>query len=378
MRILHIVTLISTDGAYGGPVRVATNLTREVDGGRYDVEVWGGSKGYAKGTNYLDGVRVKLFSATITMPALGFATTIAPGLLLSVFRSRRTIDVLHIHLARDFVTMPAALLARMLGIPYIVQTHGMITPKWGFHARAFDRLFTVPALRGAVQILVLTPHEKEALTSVDASLSHFTEFINGIRVGLDVRPHINTSECQVLFMARMHSRKRPIYFVRTAVDLLKSGRGAKFCLVGPDEGELPLLQREIKKWGQSATITYEGALPPSMTYQRLAQCDILVLPSVDEPFPMTIIEAMSLAKPVIITDSCGLAPHVQEAGAGIVIDHNQESLTDAVDRLIRNPLLRRSMGLHGRNLVRQKFDISLLADRLRLIYDKASRVGLNS
>ena len=49
MRILHVVTLVSPDGAFGGPVRVAENLARELRRRGHDVTVAAAASGFADG-----------------------------------------------------------------------------------------------------------------------------------------------------------------------------------------------------------------------------------------------------------------------------------------------------------------------------------------
>lgn len=371
MKIVHIATLISADGAYGGPVRVATNITREMASRHHEAELWGGSRGYARDTRILDGVRVRLFRARLVVPSWGFATTVAPGLIWALLTGRSRPDLLHIHLARDFVTLPAALLARLMGIPYVVQTHGMIVRKPSAFARAFDLFLTRPALRGAAQVLYLTNYEHEQLQLVDTLLERFTRLVNGIPVDGEVLLSHDSDECEVLFLARMHARKRPMEFTKAASELLSRGHSARFFLVGPDEGEGADINREIDSAFLRDRVVYEGALPPELTNMRIARCDVYVLPSVNEPFPMSVIEAMSLGKPVVITDTCGLASYVSSARAGVVVGSNRAELVEAIDRLIGDPEERRAMGARGRDLVEREFGIAAVGDRLSQVYGEA-------
>lgn len=50
------------------------------------------------------------------------------ALLNTARRMMRGADLVHVHLMRDLVTLPAALLALATRTPLVVQTHGMIDP----------------------------------------------------------------------------------------------------------------------------------------------------------------------------------------------------------------------------------------------------------
>ena len=55
MRILHVVTLVSPDGEYGGPVRVATNLSKALRDLGHDVTIAAGTRGFESAPEQLDG-----------------------------------------------------------------------------------------------------------------------------------------------------------------------------------------------------------------------------------------------------------------------------------------------------------------------------------
>lgn len=352
-------------------MRVATNLTKALGARGHAAELWAGVRGYPRDTRVFDGAPVRLFPARLLMPRLGFVTSTARGLSRALLAERPNIDVIHIHLARDLVTLPAALLARALSIPYIVQTHGMITPKSSAGARVFDMILTRPALRGASAVLYLTPRERSQLQQTDARLTRLVRLVNGIESGHNPIPATDSHECEVLFMARLHPRKRPVHFVRSARELLSRGRQAQFRVAGPDEGEGPDVLREIQASGRPGQIVYEGPISPERTCERVSRCDIYVLPSVDEPYPMSVIEAMAQGKPVIITDSCGLARQVEAAGAGLVVNSDQDTLTEAIDFLLRDGDSRRRMGRRARELVERDFDIGAVSERVTHIYAEA-------
>ena len=80
MRILQVVTLLTPDGAYGGPARVALNQSSELLSRGHDVTVVGGTRGYRDVPTELNGVPVKLFAARTLVARTGYAGVGAPHL----------------------------------------------------------------------------------------------------------------------------------------------------------------------------------------------------------------------------------------------------------------------------------------------------------
>jgi glycosyltransferase involved in cell wall biosynthesis len=99
---------------------------------------------------------------------------------------------------------------------------------------------------------------------------------------------------------------------------------------------------------------------------------VYVLPSVDEPYPMSVLEAMSVGLPVVVTDTCGLAPLIAESGCGIVVGSDDiESLVDAVSTILQTPGLADEMGENARRTVAQRLGMSAVADTLEQNYRRA-------
>ncbi len=98
----------------------------------------------------------------------------------------------------------------------------------------------------------------------------------------------------MLFLARLHPRKRPTMFVRMAAALVEAGIDAHFSLVGPDEGEGAAVAKLIEQSSLQSRVSYEGPLKPAQSISRMRRAKVYVLPSVDEPYPMSVLEAMSV------------------------------------------------------------------------------------
>lgn len=363
MQILQVVTLLSPDGAYGGPARVALNQSAELISRGHDVTVAAAARGYSVMPTELDGVPVRLFASRTLVPGTGLAGTGAPALTCWFHRSGRSFDVVHIHLARELVVLPVALAARRRGIPYAVQTHGMVVPSRHPLAPLVDTLWTRKLLRDAGTVFYLTPQEREELGAVAGAGQRLVRLGNGVP---EYPPAVESAEPpEVLFAARMHARKRPIAFVEMAKVLLDSGVNARFTLVGPDEGEGPALRRALEG---NARISWEGALAPEEIPRRMAAADVYVLPAVREPYPMSVLEAMSVGLPVVVTDDCGLAPLVARTQSGIVTDLSVAGLVAAVEKLLRDHSLAHTMGQRGRSTVRTELGMHAVGDRLDTVY----------
>ena len=222
------------------------------------------------------------------------------------------VDVFHIHAARDLITLPLARYALSRGKPYVLQPHGMIDPSHRALSRPLDALATRRVLQGAAAVFYLTPWSDAGLVEVARDPLHqLTELDERRPQGRprEVTPAPSAGAvpgaapgAEAALDVRVHGRAA-----------LGEGVDAAFHLVGPDEGEGPRVRAAISALG-SERLAWEGPIAPESTLRRLSQAALFVLPAVNEPYPMAVLEALSVGCPVVVTESCGLAPAIERPG----------------------------------------------------------------
>ncbi|MEU5208987.1 glycosyltransferase [Streptomyces sp. NPDC020742] len=361
MRITHVVTLVSDDGAYGGPVSVATGQLGELASRGHEVELLSLWRGRGRPPAAVDGVPLRARPARTLVPGQGFLGLFHPGLLPLLWRRAGRADVLHLHAGRDLVSLAALAVAVLRRRPFLVQTHGMVQPRRTAVARLFDRVY-VPLLRRAAVALVLTDEEEAGLRRVLRSRGpRLVRLPNGVRTRPD---EAERGEADVLFLARLQARKRPEAFVRMAALVHRKRPDASFTLHGSDEGRLAEVRRLIAEEGLGEVVTYGGALDHGAAVRRTARATVYVLPSVDEPFPMSVLESLAVGTPVVCTGSCGIAGPLRDRRAALVTDGSPEQLAEAVLRLLEDRDLRERTVRAGRAAVEAEFSLTAVGDRL--------------
>jgi glycosyltransferase involved in cell wall biosynthesis len=365
MRILHVVSFISPDGAFGGPIRVAEHQASALRERGHDVTVLAGQRGYDPPLPSSEELR--LFPARQLLPTGTFAGVAAPRMLPAARREIRRSDIVHVHVARDLLTLPVALMATQFGVPCVVQPHGMIDESDRRSAHLLDRLATRRVLRRAAKVLVFRDVERRSLETVVGGPLPTVMVRNAVPRVAEVPPLPEHPE--VLFCARLHERKRPLAFVRMAKTLLDEGVDASFVLVGPDEGEGPAVDAEVRAVGDAGRLRWEGALDRGAVLERMGRSSVLVLPSFDEPYPISVLEAMSLGRPVVITETNGLAPEVADTDSGIVVpDDDVDTLVAAVRGLLASPSRLARMGAQARDAANGRFSLEGVAKVLEDTY----------
>lgn len=366
MRIGHVLTYISSDGAFGGPVAVAAGQTRELARRGHEVHLiagWDGQIEYE-----IPDVDVHLLR-TQHLPLGRFGGLIAPG-LNSKIRSLN-LDVLHIHLARDLITAPSAFrTSDTTGL--VVQTHGMVMPDLRFKSRIFDSIFMRPILARANTAIALTEVERTGLGVVSNGVAATALLPNGVRVEDMLSPLRSTEDRpQVLFMARLHPRKRVMAFCEMAQILISRGIEATFHIVGPDEGDLPQVVEFIRTHGLADRVVYEGPVTQLEAAGRLRAASVYVLPSVREVFPMTVLEALSVGTAVVLNSDCGIAASLEESSSAVVTAEDPQSLADGVASLLFDEDFYRDTVERGMSAVHRQFDIRSVVNSLEVVYRAA-------
>ncbi|MGV9793130.1 glycosyltransferase [Gordonia sp. NPDC003422] len=390
LSILQVVTLVTPDGAFGGPTRVAINQACALRDLGHEVTIVASGSGYQEFPAKIEGVDVKLFKAQRLVPGVGFAGLWAKGMRHWLFQHRQSFDVAHVHLARDLVTVPALTALRKLGCPYVVQTHGMIVANSHPLAQPIDRFWIRDLLRGAGTVYALNSREVDDLGLVVDSVENVRLLRNGVPIPEVQEPdafsnsHSDASAetdrvPEVLFMARLHERKRPVAFARAALALLNNGVRAHFTIAGPPGGVEDAVDEVIAQARSEGftdeQIRREGGVDPESVSARMANCAVYVLPAVREPFGMTVLEALAVGRPVIIGADGGLSDFVDRNGCGLLVPDVESSLVSAIEELLRDPAARQQMGQRGKCAVAAEYGMNQIAEELLDGYSKVTTGG---
>lgn len=98
--------------------------------------------------------------------------------------------------------------------------------------------------------------------------------------------------------------------------------------------------------------------------------DILLLMSISEGLPMSIIEAQSLGIPVITTDVGGIPEIITHESNGLIVKRDVTDLTNAIDRLIDNKDLRQLMSIRSMENFQSKFTVQMMSEKYMGEYQK--------
>jgi glycosyltransferase involved in cell wall biosynthesis len=104
---------------------------------------------------------------------------------------------------------------------------------------------------------------------------------------------------------------------------------------------------------------------------RLADVDLFVLPTRADNLPMAILEAMAWALPVVATRVGGNPELVLPGETGLLVEPERPAeLAESIERLGRDPELRRRLGEAGSRRVATDFDATVLARRMLTLYEE--------
>ncbi len=130
-----------------------------------------------------------------------------------------------------------------------------------------------------------------------------------------------------------------------------------FSLLGPyDSNPAAIKPEDVEGWVEEGVIEYLGETDDVRPY--LADAGVYVLPSYREGTPRSVLEAMSMGRPVITTDAPGCRETVEDGVSGFLVPaRDAEALAGAMEKFIKNPELIGQMGAQSRKIAEDKYDV---------------------
>ncbi|MBE3557388.1 MAG: glycosyltransferase [Firmicutes bacterium] len=379
MKILIIVDSFWPAVAYGGPTTVALQHARALVKAGYDVTVATSNVDkllpspafMSARSDVVDGVKVHYFPSSILRPigisprwgAL-YSRTLIQWLKAHV----NDFDIIHQHFSRSLLSLSAVRTIQAFHVPLVLQTHGMLDKRGGFRT-VLDTALTTRILERASAVLVLQERERKLVQAI-APRANTILLPNGIDASAVVVKWMQPkSKPRALFIGRLHPRKRPQDFIEMAKLLKARDLNMEYRLIGPDEGMLSEVQAKINEYNLSSDAKWVGPLLHEEVYRELAQAQVYILPSVDEPFPMSVLEALAVGVPTVVTTNTGISDWLSAYSAAEVVPPRcPEALANAVRKIVDDPAYARQISELGQKFVTERLSLERIIEQLESIY----------
>ncbi len=269
-------------------------------------------------------------------------------------------------------------LFRKLGVSYVAAPHDPYHPAIfsgslpsRIKKEAWWHLIEKPMLKHAAAVQVLDLRHGQLLRDRGVK-TEAIEVVNGFApqdvIDESTLTWRESGPIRILFLGRIDRQNKGLDLLVEAFAQLPGE--IHLTLQGADHGDRAALEAQLNALQQTDRITI---LPPDFSRSPgdlAAEHDLFVMPSRFEGFGLSAMEAMLAARPLLITDIAGLAPHVRRCDAGVVVDATVESIRDGIERLIARRTEWQSMGMRGRAYVVENLDWRQIARKVLPVYQR--------
>lgn len=190
------------------------------------------------------------------------------------------------------------------------------------------------------------------------------------------QPWDGDSPCRIFSCGRLNRGKGHADLI-TAINILRQrGIEAELEIAGEDEQGGTGYRQELEKLIQQLDLTHSvrllGAVSEDIVRESLEKAHVFALASLREPLGVAIMEAMTMAVPVVVTGAGGVKELVDDGVNGLLVEpHSPELLATSIARLLADRELSVSLGKAGREKVTQSFH----SDRSAKVLFKAVRLS---
>ncbi|GHT37073.1 glycosyl transferase [Bacteroidia bacterium] len=226
-------------------------------------------------------------------------------------------DLLHIHAVGPSIVIP---IAKLLGLRVVVTHHGpdYERKQWNFFARFFIKLGERMAARYANEIIAISPVICNILSNKYRRTKHVHLIYNGVNIPASIpdTSYINSLGLEanryILAVGRFVEEKNFDHLVET-YSTMEEARSYKLAIAGDSDIETAY-SRELKAKAKEKGVVLAGMVKGEKLAGLYAHAALFVLPSSHEGLPITLLEAMSYRRKVVVSNiqanrAVGLEPY---------------------------------------------------------------------
>ncbi len=193
------------------------------------------------------------------------------------------------------------------------------------------------------------------------NLTEFHPTLRRHRAGIRARYRIPETATLFLFVGSGFERKG----IPVLLDAMAELPPDTYLLVVGRDKKLARYQRRAQRYGLAQRVIFAGSQPDVKPYYGAA--DALVLPTLYDPFPNVVLEAMAAGVPAITSTKSGASEFIETGVSGVVCDARDRARLVQAMRELGNRAQAEAFGLNARRSI-ERLSLDAMVDQLRGLY----------
>ena len=273
-----------------------------------------------------------------------------------------------------FATKLIALPARMLKIPVIWHKHQIINKHYFSYLASQVRFFS----KFVSKIICVSDASRRSLEKAGVEKSKLITVRNGMavpavnkaRFAAAVRKKYGVKGAFTAGTLGYFRRNKGLDLLIGAAEIIKAKRpDIKFLIAGKAESaDLKYeaqLRDMVREKGLEKTVLFAGF---QKKFEFLPALDVFVLPSDNEPFALSVLEALGSGVPVVAFDSGGTPEVVKDGFNGFIVkDMNKEALAEGILKSYENRAKLKKMGFNAAANIKKEYTLEGQMEKIRAI-----------
>ncbi len=341
VKILRIIRTLNPK--YGGPAVAIIDNSLNLVEKKFDVDIVTGDSNYS---NFFNSNKIKIFNLGPSIGDYGFNFK----LLFWLIKNKKKYDKFIIHGLWQFYTLLARLIIKK---NYFVFTHGQLDPFFSkqllkkIKKKLYWYFIEKKNLMEAKSILLTSINEKKTLNKTYVNTRGIkTTVVNyGIlypKINLNFSkkfflkkfPFLKNSNF-LLYLGRFHQKKGCEILINSIKKIKDQDIKVKVIMAGPSNEYKKKLINLANKLNLNDTIYWTNDhLTNYLKWGAILNSEAMLLASHGENFGVSLVESLSMSRPVITTNKVNIFKDIENSDAGFISKNNINSFAENIKKFL--------------------------------------------
>ena len=341
VKILRIIRTLNPK--YGGPAVAIIDNSLNLVEKKFDVDIVTGDSNYS---NFFNSNKIKIFNLGPSIGDYGFNFK----LLFWLIKNKKKYDKFIIHGLWQFYTLLARLIIKK---NYFVFTHGQLDPFFSkqllkkIKKKLYWYFIEKKNLMEAKSILLTSINEKKTLNKTYVNTRGIKTTV--VNYGI-LYPKINLNFSKKLFLkkfsflknsdfllylGRFHQKKGCEILINSIKKIKDQDIKVKVIMAGPSNEYKKKLINLANKLNLNDTIYWTNDhLTNYLKWGAILNSEAMLLASHGENFGVSLVESLSMSRPVITTNKVNIFKDIENSDAGFISKNNINSFAENIKKFL--------------------------------------------